>query len=369
MSKEETQQTQVKNEVEDTLTQQLAALNLEKEKPEEKEIEKDKEKEKQKKEQEEKEKEKEKEKAAKEWKLKELTLQSIAEGIKNGHFKNIIVMVGAGISVAAGIPDFRTPGTGLYANLQKYNLPSPESVFEINFFRKNPKPFFTLAKELYPDNFKPTKAHYFIHLLHKKGVLLRCFSQNIDTLERVAGLPADKIIEAHGNFAESHCIDCRQSVPNDEVKKAIFNSEILKCVKCNGLVKPDIVFFGENLPQRFFKLLKEDFPKCDLLIVMGTSLLVHPFAMLVDLPKEGVPKLLLNRELAGPFRRDDNPVSRKASSPTLNEGNIKPMISHLGDVQESVTDLVRSIGWEEDLFTLMNSPVSSPFSSASTDSK
>lgn len=86
--------------------------------------------------------------------LKDLTLNGVAQALKDGKFKNIIVMTGAGISVASGIPDFRTPGTGLYDNLQKYNLPYPTAVFEIDYFRLNPQPFFTLAKELFPGNFR-----------------------------------------------------------------------------------------------------------------------------------------------------------------------------------------------------------------------
>lgn len=79
--------------------------------------------------------------------------------------------------LAAGIPDFRSPGSGLYDNLQKYNLPYPQAIFEINFFRENPKPFFVLAKELYPGIFKPTIGHYFIRLLQEKGYLLRHYTQ------------------------------------------------------------------------------------------------------------------------------------------------------------------------------------------------
>ena len=75
----------------------------------------------------------------------------------------------------------RTPGTGLYDNLQKYDLPTPESVFDIGFFRNNPSAFYQLARELWPGNFKPTPAHYFIRLLHEKGLLQRCFTQNIDS--------------------------------------------------------------------------------------------------------------------------------------------------------------------------------------------
>lgn len=128
------------------------------------------------------------------------SLQCLVEKIKNNQFKNIIVMVGAGISVSCGIPDFRTKGTGLYDNLQKYNLTKPEDIFEINFFRNNPKPFNILAKELFPStnsSIKPSPTHYFIKLLYEKNLLLRCFTQNIDGLEYIAGIPDEKIVQAH----------------------------------------------------------------------------------------------------------------------------------------------------------------------------
>lgn len=89
-------------------------------------------------------------------------------------------MAGAGISTSAGIPDFRSPVTGLYASLAKYDLPYPEALFDIGFFRENPQPFYTLYKELYPDGsrYKPTLTHCFFRLLEKKGKLLRVFTQN-----------------------------------------------------------------------------------------------------------------------------------------------------------------------------------------------
>lgn len=92
----------------------------------------------------------------------------------------VVVMAGAGISTSAGIPDFRSPVTGLYASLEKYDLPYPEALFDINYFRKNPKPFYTLFEELYPDGkkYRPTITHCFFKLLDKKGKLLRVFTQN-----------------------------------------------------------------------------------------------------------------------------------------------------------------------------------------------
>ncbi|GLD65654.1 NAD-dependent protein deacetylase sirtuin-2, partial [Lates japonicus] len=233
--------------------------------------------------------------------LDELTLDGVARYIKSGKCKNIICMVGAGISTSAGIPDFRSPGTGLYANLQKYNLPYPEAIFQIDYFKKHPEPFFALAKELYPGQFKPTICHYFMKMLKDKGLLKRCYTQNIDTLERVAGLEGDDLIEAHGTFYTSHCVSfcCRKEYSLDWMKEKIFSDDIPRCDKCSSLVKPDIVFFGENLPVRFFTSMKMDFPRCDLLIVMGTSLQVQPFAGLVGRVSKSCPRLLINMEKAG----------------------------------------------------------------------
>ncbi|KAJ8249119.1 hypothetical protein GJAV_G00231380 [Gymnothorax javanicus] len=113
------------------------------------------------------------------------TLEGLARGIREGEFRKIVVMVGAGISTSSGIPDFRSPGSGLYDNLQQYNLPYAEAIFEINYFHHNPEPFFALAKELYPGNYQPNATHYFVKLLQDKGQLLRMYTQNIDGLERI----------------------------------------------------------------------------------------------------------------------------------------------------------------------------------------
>ncbi|MEQ2258216.1 NAD-dependent protein deacetylase sirtuin-2, partial [Xenotaenia resolanae] len=152
--------------------------------------------------------------------LDELSLDGVARYINSGKCKNIICMVGAGISTSAGIPDFRSPDTGLYANLQKYNLPYPEAIFQIDYFKKHPEPFFALARELYPGQFKPTICHYFIKMLKDKGLLRRCYTQNIDTLERVAGLEGEDLIEAHGTFHTSHCVSfcCRKEYHLDWMK-------------------------------------------------------------------------------------------------------------------------------------------------------
>ncbi|VDP03336.1 unnamed protein product [Soboliphyme baturini] len=258
--------------------------------------------------------------------LKEPTVDALVEFIKTTPNVKIVFMCGAGISTAAGIPDFRSPKSGIYANLDKFDLPYPEAVFDINFFKllivnnveqrwlyfqKNPAPFFHLAKSLLPKKLRPTISHYFMRLMNDKGMLLRVYSQNIDGLEKLAGIPEEKIVEAHGTFYTSHCLTCNKCYSLDWLREKLFNDVYVpRCNVCQGIVKPDVVFFSERLPDRFFQLSDEDFADCDVLIVMGTSLIVTPFATLVDkysstnfrpMVSQRVPRLLINKELVGMF--------------------------------------------------------------------
>ena len=176
------------------------------------------------------------------------SLEAVARKISCGEINKIVVLCGAGISVSCGIPDFRSEGTGLYHNLQKYDLDKPESIFDIEFFKTNPKPFIHLAKELYPGQYKPSTTHYFIKLLQEKQKLLRVYTQNIDGLEYEAGLTDDKVIQCHGGFQTSHCINnaCEAVCDNTRLKEDILAGKETLCEKCAHLCKPGITFFGEG---------------------------------------------------------------------------------------------------------------------------
>jgi NAD+-dependent protein deacetylase SIR2 len=205
-------------------------------------------------------------------------------------------------------------------------------VFDISYFRKNPLPFYTLANELYPGKFRPTISHAFISLLHKKGRLLKLFTQNIDCLEQEAGTPQDKIVYAHGSFATQRCIDCQTEYPGDKMKELVLKMEVPHCIRktCNGLVKPDIVFFGEALPESFHR--NRSLPaKADLAIVMGTSLTVQPFASLPSFVREETPRVLINFERVGGLgsRADD--------------------VLLLGDCDEGVRMFADALGWRDEL--------------------
>ncbi|KAJ3794750.1 NAD-dependent deacetylase sirtuin-2 [Lentinula aff. detonsa] len=276
-------------------------------------------------------------------------LKAISNYIKSGECKNIALMILVkGVSTAAGIPDFRSPGTGKFtrkiqANLAKLKLPYPEAVFEVNFFRNNPVPFYTLAHELYPGKFRPTLTHAFIRLLSEHSLLSMCFTQNIDTLERRAGVPYDKIIEAHGSFATQRCIKCQTPFDDDKIKDMVVNfadrKVVPRCEKkgCKGLVKPDIVFFGESLPQSFSKA-PSIIRSADLLIVIGTSLTVYPFA--------SCPRVLINIDSVGDIgsRPDD--------------------VVLLGKCDEVIRELCEDLGWEEELMKLWEETAGSTDNSA-----
>ncbi|CAD6226456.1 GSCOCG00005833001-RA-CDS [Cotesia congregata] len=243
------------------------------------------------------------------------TLADVVRLIKNS--KKIIVLTGAGVSVSCGIPDFRSRD-GIYSRLAQDfpDLPDPQAMFDINYFGQDPRPFFKFAREIYPGQFKPSPCHRFIKMLDKKKKLLRNYSQNIDTLEQVAGI--ENVIECHGSFATASCTKCKYQVTAEDIRADIFAQRIPLCPKCftnslpslsstntndnysnfvsQGIMKPDIVFFGEGLPDAFHDAIANDKDECDLLIVIGSSLKVRPVALIPSSIPSHVPQILINRE-------------------------------------------------------------------------
>ncbi|EDW83206.2 uncharacterized protein Dwil_GK22445 [Drosophila willistoni] len=301
--------------------------------------------------------------------IPDLTFEGLSAHWREHGFKKIVTMVGAGISTSAGIPDFRSPGSGLYDNLKKYKLPHPTAIFDLDYFMKNPKPFFALAKELYPGSFEPTPSHYFVRLLHEKGLLQRHYTQNIDTLDQLAGIPTEKIVEAHGSFYLNHCLKCRKEYDMAWMKAQIFADKLPKCEKCKGVVKPDIVFFGENLPYRFYSLPDEDFKDCDLLIIMGTSLEVQPFASLIRHAGPKCVRLLINREPVGrasyvsAFDKNDKDSMRYGKPHNIRD------VGYLGDCDAGVEALAKALGWEDELKQLIQKERELLTQEASADKK
>jgi len=262
----------------------------------------------------------------------------------------IVVCCGAGISTSAGIPDFRSPGTGLYDNLQRFDLPEAECMFDLEYFQEHPEPFYELCKDLWPGRYRPTASHHFLRLLADRGLLRRVYTQNIDSLEREAGLPAELVVAAHGNFDGCHVVgDPAQDVPPEELRAALEGRgggwQGLR-ERRGGLVKPSITFFGEELPRRFFSLRRADLQECELLIVMGTSMAVSPFNELVGMAPRGVPRLLMNREPVGLCER------LKGGFGFHRPDNYRDVF-YRGDCDSGVRQLARRLGWAAELRALV----------------
>jgi NAD-dependent deacetylase len=192
--------------------------------------------------------------------------------------KNAIVLTGAGIGTESGIPDFRSPGTGLWTKIDPYEFGTAST------FRQNPTSFFDLARELAPLLFsaRPNPGHKALAKLEKMGYIKTIITQNIDDLHQRAH--SKNIIEVHGNLREAYCQKCGKIVPIWKLVEDFFANQSIPTCECGGMVRPNVVMFEEqphNIPQSF-KLAEE----CDLCIVVGSSLVVMPINM--------VPQIALN---------------------------------------------------------------------------
>ncbi|RAL00999.1 putative histone deacetylase SIR2 [Aspergillus ibericus CBS 121593] len=279
--------------------------------------------------------------------------------------KNIVVLTGAGISTSLGIPDFRSKDTGLYSQLAHLGLSDPQEVFDIQVFREDPSIFFSIAKDILPTEKKFSPTHAFIRLLQDKGKLLTNYTQNIDNIEANAGVLPENIVQCHGSFATATCVKCQRKVMGDEIFDEIKKGVIPQCTSCPtifaedsgvkrkrnsngvhrsrkdndgdssdddyeiptaGVMKPDITFFGEDLPDEFgHRLLHHDRDRVDLVIVIGTSLKVAPVAEVPGVLPRTVPQLYISR----------TPVSHTEFD-----------IDLLGDCDVVVSELCRRAGWE-----------------------
>ncbi|CAH8639354.1 unnamed protein product [Schistosoma mattheei] len=277
-------------------------------------------------------------------KLGSLDIEGVTQLIQDGQVNKIITMVGAGVSTAAGIPDFRSPSSGIYDNLEDFNLPTPNAIFSIDYFRNDPRPFFEIARRLYRPEAKPTLAHCFIRLLHDKGLLLRHYTQNCDSLERLSGLPEEKLVEAHGTFHTGHCIKCKKLHDFDFMLNEILAKRVPKCLECKHVVKPDVVLFGESMPKKFFKNLSSDLNNCDLLIIMGTSLTVLPFCAMIHRVGNDVPRLYINREY--------NDGSTEPNYMKWGRSDNKRDIFWSGNADDGVVKISELLGWKDDLLRL-----------------
>lgn len=186
---------------------------------------------------------------------------------------NIVVMTGAGFSKASGIPDFRS-SDGLYNTNDQ--LISPEEILSHHYFMSNPDGFykFYFDKMIYP-NALPNIGHYTLAKLEKKGKLKAIITQNIDGLHQKAG--SVNVLELHGSVLRNHCMKCHRSYSLNEILE---NQENIKCSYCGGIIKPDVVLYEEGLDNKILNEAVNATANADLLIIIGSSMIVNPAASL-----------------------------------------------------------------------------------------
>jgi len=192
-----------------------------------------------------------------------------------------VALTGAGVSVPSGIPDFRTPETGLWANVD------PMEVAHIDVFERDPARFWSYYRPRFQSlgDKRPNPAHEALAELERRGLIEGVVTQNIDRLHRAAG--SRNVVEVHGSIETSSCTRCAAVFEIDEVD-ALFDGEgVALCSNCGGPVKPDVVLFGELLSESAMTRARDLAERAELMICVGSSLAVHPVA--------GLPQLTLER--------------------------------------------------------------------------
>ena len=197
-----------------------------------------------------------------------------------------IVFTGAGVSTESGIPDFRGP-QGLWKRVD------PEK-FTINYFISNPDEVWELFVSylMISGDVNPNPAHKAIAELEALGIVKSVITQNVDGLHQRAG--SRKVIELHGNLRYAVCINCGNRISLQEAIKIFKENGVApRCPKCGGLLKPDVVFFGEPLPQGALRAAFEEAKRADVVLVVGSSLVVTPAAYVPMIAKKNGARLII----------------------------------------------------------------------------
>lgn len=206
--------------------------------------------------------------------------------------KNVVAFTGAGISTQSGIPDFRSPESGMWSNVD------PMKVASIYGFRHNPQAFYDWVRPLtqVTINAKPNAAHLALVTLEQKGKLEAIVTQNIDMLHTRAG--SSTVYELHGHMREATCINCFQIFDGMAIlEKFLEDGKVPLCAGCNGVIKPNVILFGEQLPIIQLQNAKKVARSSDLMLVVGSSLEVAPASDIPVIAKQhGARVVIINLE-------------------------------------------------------------------------
>ncbi len=200
---------------------------------------------------------------------------------------NIAALTGAGISTLSGIPDFRGGYNPIWDKFPQ------EKIFDIDYFKKDPSLFYDFFREISKKNYEPNISHKFLKFLEDKGKLKGIITQNIDGLHQKTGSKA--VYELHGSIYKNHCMKCKKKITYDAFLNKVKDERVPLC-ECGGVIRPDIVFFGELLPDYDLKMAFSLAQNTDLLLIAGTSLVVQPASYIPTYTlKNGGKVVLINR--------------------------------------------------------------------------
>jgi NAD-dependent deacetylase len=209
-----------------------------------------------------------------------------------------VALTGAGISVPSGIPDFRSPGTGIWEKVD------PMEVAHIDAFRRDPAKFWSFYRPRFQmlGDKEPNGAHRALAELEARGLIEAVITQNIDTLHHKAG--SERVIEVHGSIRTSSCQSCGASFPLHEVESLFGDDGAAACRDCGGQVKPDVVLFGELLPAEAMAEAEALAARAELMVCVGSSLEVYPVAGLPSVTLGGGGRLAVITKGPTPFDQD-----------------------------------------------------------------
>ena len=209
-----------------------------------------------------------------------------------------VVLTGAGVSVPSGIPDFRTPETGLWENVD------PMEVAHIEVFESDPERFWSYYRPRFHalGDKQPNGAHRAIAELERRGLIAGVITQNIDRLHRAAG--SENVVEVHGSIETSSCTACSAEYLIDEVEELFDEQGVAVCGACGGAVKPDVVLFGEMLPEEALGRACALAESAELMLCVGSSLEVQPVAGLPQLTLEHRGRLAIVTKGLTPYDGD-----------------------------------------------------------------
>jgi len=240
--------------------------------------------------------------------------QEVAELIVGA--KKLVVFTGAGISTESGIPDFRSPG-GIWSRFDPEDFTYQKFVADPGARKKQ---WQMLGEGHLTTEAQPNLAHYAIAELDELGRLDCVITQNVDNLHHKAGVPAEKVFELHGNVQRVVCLSCGKLYPFEQIKARIEKGEeIPDCEACHGMLKPNAVLFGEQLPADVLQEASNRASNCDLFIVVGSTLVVYPAAYMPIYAVQAGAKLVIVNLSETPMDREANVLIRARAGEAMSK--------------------------------------------------